>query len=210
LHPDDLSLKREPYSGSGHVTYKGLSDGVTYISSPLDNNTEITGPIAAKLFVSSSTKDADLFLIVRVFTADFKEVTFQGALDPHTPIAQGWLRASHRKLDADLSEPYCPYHSHDEIQLLDPGEIYECDIEVWPTCIVIPAGFRIGLSVRGRDYEWPGGTTKGLGTHDATFTGVGPFKHNDPRDRQASIFGGNVTLHCTENQQPYLLLPIIP
>ena len=64
--------------------------------------TEITGPIAAKLCVSSSTVDADLFLVaagVRSRTAN--EVIFQGALDPHTPIAQGWLRASHRKLDAE-------------------------------------------------------------------------------------------------------------
>ena len=33
-----------------------------------------------------------------------KEVVFQGANDPHTPVGQGWLRASHRKLDRDLNE----------------------------------------------------------------------------------------------------------
>lgn len=38
---------------------------------------------------------------------------FQGGLDPHTPIGNGWLRASHRKLDADLSGDHRPYHSHD-------------------------------------------------------------------------------------------------
>ena len=69
----------------------------------MEAETEITGPVAAKLFVSSSTVDADMFLIVRVFSADFKEVVFQGAIDPHTPIAQGWLRASHRKLDTKLT-----------------------------------------------------------------------------------------------------------
>ena len=36
---------------------------------------------------------------MRIFTGDLKEIVFQGAIDPHTPIAQGWLRASHRKLD---------------------------------------------------------------------------------------------------------------
>ena len=82
---------------------------------------EITGPLAAKLFVSSRTTDADLFLIVRVFAPDLPEVTFQGALDPHTPIAQGWLRASHRKLDPALTTPYRPYHTHDEPQPLTPG-----------------------------------------------------------------------------------------
>ena len=67
--------------------------------------------------------DADLFLVLRVFTPDLREVVFMGAIDPHTPIAQGWLRASHRKLDPKLSTPYRPYHTHDEKQPLTPGEI---------------------------------------------------------------------------------------
>jgi len=40
-----------------------------------------------KLNISSDTKDADLFVILRVFQSDMKEVTFRGALDPHTPVA---------------------------------------------------------------------------------------------------------------------------
>src|SRR3989449_5916488 len=47
------------------------------------------------------------------YTTLFRSV-FQGALDPHTPVGQGWLRASHRKLDAELSRPYRPWHAHDE------------------------------------------------------------------------------------------------
>ena len=82
-----------------------------------------------------------------------------GAIDPHTPIAQGWLRASHRKLDPELSEEYRPYHTHDEKQPITPGEIVELDVEIWPTCIVVPAGYRIGFTVRGKDYEYPGDTT---------------------------------------------------
>src|SRR5581483_7221754 len=72
-------------------------------SRSLEQETELTGPAAAKLYASSSTEDADLFLILRVFEPDGGEVTFQGALDPHTPIAHGWLRASHRALDPELS-----------------------------------------------------------------------------------------------------------
>lgn len=84
------------------------------------------------------------------------EVVFQGALDPHTPVAQGWLRASHRKLDPARSLPYRPWHTHDEKQPLTPGTIYELDIEIWPTCIVVPKGYRLALSVRGKDYVWDG------------------------------------------------------
>src|SRR5919108_1647195 len=118
LNPADHTLSTEPQDASGSVTYLGLGEGGTFLTAPLEADTEITGPIAAKLWTSSSTEDADLFLVVRVFGPDLKEIVFQGALDPHTPIAQGWLRASHRKLDKSLTLPYRPYHAHDEIQKL--------------------------------------------------------------------------------------------
>ena len=83
------------------VTYDAMGEGVTFSTPPLDHETEITGPSALKLFISSSTEDADFFAVLRVFDPHGKEVVFQGALDPHTPIGQGWLRASHRKLDPE-------------------------------------------------------------------------------------------------------------
>ena len=208
LDPGNCALTGEPAAGS--VTYAGLGDGVTFLAPPAGKEIEITGPMAAVLWISSATEDADLFLVVRVFSPDLKEVTFQGALDPHTPVAQGWLRASHRKLDAELSLPWRPYHAHDEKQPLSPGEIYRLDVEIWPSCIVVPRGYRIGLTVRGRDYEWPGGAGAGLGTLGAVFTGVGPFRHDDPGDRPASIFGGDVTLHAGPDRPSHLLLPTIP
>ena len=39
---------------------------------------------------------------------------------------------------------------------LTPKKIYDLDVEIWPTCIVVPKGYRIGLTVRGKDYEHPG------------------------------------------------------
>jgi len=210
LHPSDLTLRTEPVKGAGEVTYEGFSDGVTFMLPPLKEETELTGPMAAKFFVSSSTTDADLFLIVRVFTPDLKEVVFAGTVDPHTPVAQGWLRASHRKLDPQLSTPYRPYHTHDEKQPLRPGQVYELDIEIWPTCIVVPAGYRIALTVRGKDYVYPGGSGGKLTNMKNEFTGCGPFLHNEPRDRPASIFGGKVTLHAGGGKDAYVLLPIIP
>ncbi|HWT79534.1 MAG TPA: CocE/NonD family hydrolase [Candidatus Methylomirabilis sp.] len=210
LAPVDHRLIDKPLVREGSVSYGGLGDGVTFLTSPLETEQEITGPIAAKLFVSSETTDVDLFLVLRVFTPNMREVTFQGALDPRTPIAQGWLRASHRKLDPALTLPYRPYHTHDEKQPLVPGQVYELDIEIWPTCIVVPAGHRIGLTVRGRDYEYPGGPGAGLGVLGAVFTGVGPFQHNEARDRPPEIFGKKVTLHCGPGQPSHILLPIIP
>ena len=210
LNPADFTLSRDGQKQKGSITYAGLGDGVTFLTPPLEQETELTGPMAAKLWVSSATEDADLFLIVRIFTPDLKEVVFQGALDPNTPVAQGWLRVSHRKLDEELSLLYRPYHTHDEEQKLTPGEVYEVDVEVWPTCVVVPKGHRIALSVRGRDYVYPGGPGEGLETLGKVWNGVGPFRHDDPRDRPAKIFGGDVTLHTGPDRQAYLLLPVIP
>ena len=133
-----------------------------------------------------------------------------GAIDPHTPVAQGWLRASHRKLDPKLSTEYRPYHTHDQEQPLKPGEVVPLDVEIWPTSIVVPAGHRIALTVRGRDYEWQKSTGAKLSAFKNELLGCGPFLHNDPRDRPASVFGGKVTLHMGPQYQSYILLPIIP
>ena len=187
-----------------------MGDGASFISAPLETATEITGPIAARLFVSSTTTDADLFVIFRIFTPDLREITFMGAIDPHTPVAQGWLRASHRKLDPKLSTTHRPYHTHDEKQPLNPGEVVQLDIELWPTSIVVPAGHRIAVTVRGRDYEYAKSTGARLSNFKNELLGCGPFLHNEPRDRPADIFGGTTTLHFSPERASYILLPVIP
>jgi uncharacterized protein len=203
----DYSLASQPVSQGASVTYRGMSDGVTFLTLPLSESTEITGPITAKLFVSSATEDADLFVVVRAFSPDFRELTFQGHIDPHTTIAQGWLRASHRKVDAKRSLPYRPYHTHDQIQKLTPSEIYEVEVEVWPTCVVVPKGYRLALSIRGKDYTYPG---EPVVTHQGAFTGVAAFRHDEPADRPTAVFDANVTLHTGGGRDAYVLLPIIP
>jgi predicted acyl esterase len=206
LHPDG-QLKGAAPVESRNLAFDALGDGLTFISEPVTKETEITGPLAARLSVSSTTSDADLFLVFRVFTADLREVTFMGAIDPHTPIAQGWLRASHRKLDQTLSEPWRPYHAHDELQPLEPGKPATLDIELWPTSVVVPAGYRLALSVRGRDYEWQKTTGARLSNFKNELRGCGPFLHDDPRDRPAAVYGGRTTLHLGDS---FLLLPVIP
>src|SRR5262249_35779544 len=151
LDTTGTALRTEPVAGKGSIEYSSLGDGVTFVAPAFTRDTEITGPIAARLFISSTTKDADLFLVVTLFNPRGDEVTFQGALDPNTPIAQGWLRASHRELDLQKSLPYRPYHTHTKLQPLTPGDIYEVEVEIWPTCIVAPSGYRLALIVRGND-----------------------------------------------------------
>ena len=180
------------------------------MTAAVQQDLEITGPVAAKLFVSSSTTDADLFLVLRVFALDGNEVVFQGAQDPHTPVGQGWLRASHRKLDARLSTEYRPYHTHDELQALKPGEVVRLDVEIWPTSIVVPAGYRLALTVRGKDFEWQKSTGARLSNFKNELRGCGPFLHDDPRDRPAAVFGGKVTIHAAPGRESHVLVPVVP
>lgn len=201
LDPATLALGQ---SARGAAVFEAMGDGLTFLTAPLELETEVTGPASLSLTISSSTADADLFVVLRVFSPDLREITFQGAIDPHTPVGQGWLRASHRKLDAALSTPYRPYHTHDERQMLRPGEPVDLAIEIWPTSIVIPPGCRIGLSVRGCDYRsaCSGGR---LSNFKNELRGCGPFLHDDPVDRPPDLFAGQTTLH-----RGTLLLPIIP
>jgi predicted acyl esterase len=209
LDPRGMRLTAEPLGEEGSIAYDAMSEGVSFSTPPLERETEIIGPSALKLFISSSTVDADIFAVLRIFDARGEEVLFQGALDPKTPVGQGWLRASQRKLDPKRSLPYRPFHAHDERQPLTPGDVVEIDVEIWPTCIVVPAGHRIALSIRGRDYEHDGAAAT-LSNMKNPMRGCGPFVHDDPADRPPEIFRGKVTLHFGAQRRSSVLLPIVP
>jgi len=209
LDASDGSLRDTP-GDAASATYNAAGDGLEFWTPSFDQETEWAGPFAAKIFVSSETEDVDLFLVVRMFDPQGEEIVFKGTVDPHTPISQGWLRGSHRKLDPEKSEEWRPYHPHDEVQPLTPGEIYELDIEVWPTGIVIPPGYRMQLQIRGRDYEYPPSLKGGTKIGWFPLTGCGPFLHTDERDRPPEVFGRDVTIHTGGDHRSYLMVPVIP
>jgi predicted acyl esterase len=212
IHSDG-SLSHEPPSAAAELSFEAMGDGLTFRSAPLEADTEFTGPLAAKLWVSSSTEDADVFVVFRVFDPNGDEVVFQGAVEPNAPIAQGWLRASHRELDAETSERWRPIHTHTNRQMLTPGEVYELDVEFWPTSIVVPAGYTVALSVRGNDYVYEGAADPDKLTIESfahPFTGSGPFIHVDERSRPAELFGGTTTLHIGPDRPAHVLTPVIP
>ncbi len=203
----EYGLTEKEENAFGNLTYGAMGDGLTFLTAPFEEEMELCGPMAAKLFVSSDTEDADIFLALRLFNPNMQEVTFIGSNDPNTPLSLGWLRASHRKLDENISRFYMPYHTHDEIQMLKPGEIYPLDIEVLPTSIVIPLGYRLALSIRGRDYET---AAEKVPYGKNNYSGVGPHRHTEARDRKPEIYNNNVTLHLNRECRPYILLPVIP
>jgi hypothetical protein len=162
--------------------------GLSLMTPPLDRDTEITGPLAAVFWVSSETEDMDLFLTLRNFDADGKEVMETGQQGTPVPVAKGWLRVSHRELDEALSLPYRPYHKHTRRLYLTPGEIVQVQVEIWPTSMVFKKGHRIRLDIQPRD---------GVGS-----TG---YMHY-----HADYNTGSNTIYAGGEHESYLLLPVIP
>jgi hypothetical protein len=75
---------------------------------------------------------------------------------------------------------------------------------------VLPPGYRLGLSIRGKDYIFAEKTGLKLSNFKNELLGCGPFLHNEPRDRVKSSFGGNTNIHFESENPNFLLLPIIP
>lgn len=186
-------------SAPAEGAYPARSEGLTFTTAPFAEETEFTGPVKLKLFVKSSTADMDLFATLRLIDPNGRDVTFDGASEPHGPVSQGWLRVSHRALDPERSSEYRPYHPHLTAEPMTPGQRYEADVEIWATSIVVPKDYRLALTVQGKDWEQPG--------LQAMFKGSGPFLHPE---RDAALYGGTNTVATGEGQASYLLLPRIP
>lgn len=187
------SLQEQPPHAETQVSYLAPDGGVSFLTAPFETETEITGPLALRVWVSSSTPELDLFVTIRNLDQEGKEVSGISTIGEPAPVAKGWLRASHRKLDTERSLPYRPYHSHDEVQPLTPGEIVPLDVEIWPTSMVFETGHRLSLDLEAHD-------------------GVGsiPFLHTDPLDRDPAVLAGTNTIHSSQERPSFLVLPVIP
>ncbi|QUN32722.1 CocE/NonD family hydrolase (plasmid) [Cupriavidus sp. KK10] len=203
------SLRSEPSVTASRVSFDGMAGKVSFSTAPFERETEVTGPLSATLWISTTARDADLFLTLRAFAPDGKEHLILGAVEPNAPLAQGWLRASHRKLDPQASRPYQPVHTHQEIQLLEPNEIYELQVEIWPMCFVFPKGYRLVLTVGSSDFEHdlPGPYPQIYGK---SMRGSSVLLHDHPDDRRSDRFAGQTTVHTGEKYASFLLLPVIP
>jgi len=191
-YPTSGDSKAGVASGSSLATTHGNTGrtGVSFETPVLGEDTEVTGPIVLNLWVASSSEDMDLFVTLRNIGPDGKDICEVGQHGQAVPcVTKGWLRASHRQLDPEKSLPYRPYHAHDERQWLSPGEVVECQIEVWPTSMVFQKGHRIRLDVQPRDG-----------------VGAGPYTHHHGDYNS----GATNTLYAGGDRPSWLLLPIIP
>ncbi len=113
---------------------------VTFRTDHLDNDIEVTGPIKLVLFVSTDQREADIVVTL----------SDEGP-SGSTVVTRGWQKASQRALDSILSSELRPFHPHLAEEPLIPGEVYEVEVEIWPTSWRFACGNRIVLGIANAD-----------------------------------------------------------
>ena len=104
-------------------------DVLVYSSEPLSEDTEVTGPLSCKLYVSSSAPDTDFVVkLVDVYPGG-KALGF----------SDGILRVRYRE-------------SWESPQLMEPGKIYAIKIEMFPTSLVFKKGHRIRIDITSSNF----------------------------------------------------------
>jgi len=93
---------------------------LTFTSAPLDADLEVTGPVIAKLFISSSAADTDFVVRLTDVLPDGRSML----------VCDGIQRARYRKSN------YRP-------SLLEPGKVYELTVDLWATSHLFQRGHRI-------------------------------------------------------------------
>jgi putative CocE/NonD family hydrolase len=121
------------------ATYKAPGYGVAFTTDPFAGDVEVLGSASVDLWLSSTATDTDLQVTLSEVRPDGQE----------TYVQRGWLRASHRALDAVRSTALLPYHPHTAAARapLAPGVPTLLRAEVFPSGHVFRAGSRLRLTV---------------------------------------------------------------
>ncbi len=199
LVPEQLTAARKiSYSGS-NPNKAGIGSGssapgigrsgISFVTDPMEKDTEITGPLMANVWVSSTAEDMDVMVTLRNIDPAGNEVFELGQQGQPVVLTKGWLRASHRKLDSAKSLPYRPYHAHNERLWLEPDVPVECQIEIISTCIVLKKGHQLRVDIHAQDSA-----------------GSGNFTHFHADYNEEATH----TFHAGGAMNSYVLLPIIP
>lgn len=120
---------------------------LTFTTAPLEKDMEIAGPIKLTLYASSTAGDTDFFIKL---SDQFPQASDDRAkqLNPgFEVVTRGWLRASHRALDAARSTDMVPYQTHRDPQPLTPGEVTKIEISLEPMAYLFKEGHRIRLEI---------------------------------------------------------------
>ncbi|MAF50434.1 MAG: CocE/NonD family hydrolase [Rhodospirillales bacterium] len=120
---------------------------LTFTTEPLAEDLEIAGPVKLQLHVSSTRTDADFFVKLSEQMPQPPEDREKDLNPNYYWITKGWLRASHRALDAEKCTDMEPYHTHTDPEPIEPGKVYKLDISIEPIAHRFQKGNRMRLEI---------------------------------------------------------------
>lgn len=137
------------YSGSSGGIWRALpaynwpspqeGTALSYVSEPLERHLIMAGSGSVDLWLQSTAPDTDIQVTLTEIRPDDKEFYVQS----------GWLRASVRKVDEQLSSELRPVHRVLEADAapLPGGEFSETRVELFPFAHIFRAGSRLRLII---------------------------------------------------------------
>jgi len=126
-----------------------------YMTDPLPHDVLVAGPIVVTLYASIDQDDTNWIVVLKDVGPDVSVMSVREG-EREVPknlhereITRGWLKASHRALDAKRSKPWWPWHplTREAQQPVTPGAIEEYQIEVMATANLFRKGHRICLDI---------------------------------------------------------------
>lgn len=153
---------------------------------------ELTGPMRLVVYVSvEQTDDLHLFAGVRKIRGG-RHVTFEGSYGfAYDLVTKGWLKASLRAVNEELSRPGQPEHDFDAPQPLKPGEVVELQVALLPSATFFKRGDILRLDLRG---SW--------------FFAANPLAGAGPSAYQESP-PGTCVVHTGAGRRSHLLVPLV-
>jgi predicted acyl esterase len=144
-------------------------DSLLFETAPADVEYEICDHPSVKLSMSltnhaeSQPAEIDVYLALRKFNAEGKEVFYTSSVGGPQAVTVGWIRASHRTLspkpypeiEKEFSWPTLS-HRREDVRPVRLGEVYDLLTELWPTNVVVEKGEKITLEVSPKDVAGSG------------------------------------------------------
>ena len=173
------------------TSYEALSDDRAVFTHKFDKDTELTGAMRLRLWVSTDQgDDMDIFTQLDKVDHSGQVVPFIAmAMLDDGPLALGWIRASHREQDTAKSNTFRPWLRHERELLLREAEIVPVDIEIWPSSTRFAKGESLKITVAGKD----------IFTYELAQCQL----HEDSRNK------GKHFIHTGATFDSYLVMPVI-
>jgi uncharacterized protein len=126
-----------------------VSGGASYVSAPLASDLRLSGPISARIWLTTTASDAAV--TVRVDDVD--------ETGRSTGLTTGWLSAGFRAVDGGRSrvvrghllQPWHPF-TRESVLPVKAGEPTALDVEVFPASAVLKKGHRLRVVVDPSDF----------------------------------------------------------